>query len=187
MSARPPCDGTFSSGATPRVLHPAQKAPASTGSPNSSAVARARCQGYTSHPWMFAARPLTQAVWASTPYLRARFASTAIGGVALSTSPTATLRASVRRHRRAQGGSPMRRRSDRRRLLPGDGIPPPSAGFRSATRLRSGQALVSVLGKGIGRGATSARPDHTCRRAGSGRRSSLTASSFPHLTPSGQD
>jgi hypothetical protein len=85
------------------VLHPAQKAPASTGSPNPSAVARTRCQGYTSYPWMFAARPLTQAVWASTPYLRVRFASTAVGDVALSTGPTATLRASVRRHRRAQG------------------------------------------------------------------------------------
>ena len=67
------------------------------------------------------------------------------------------------RYRTAQRG-----RSDRSRLKPRDGTPPRSAGLRSATRLSSGPALVSVLGKDSGRSTTSVRPDHSCRQAGRG-------------------
>ena len=67
---------------------------------------------------------------------------------------------------------------------PATASPARSAGLRSATRLSSGPALVSVLGKDSGRGATSAWPGHPCRRAGRGRPLSLVASPFPRLVAS---
>src|SRR4051812_33963461 len=51
--------------------------------------------------------------------------------------------------------------------------------IRSATWPGSGPALVSVLVKESGRGATSARSDRPDRRAGRGRRLNLAASPSP--------
>ena len=60
-------------------------------------------------PWVFAAPPMIQSVCASRSVLGGRLASTGVEDAALSSKPTVELRASVRRHRRAQGGSPMLR------------------------------------------------------------------------------
>ena len=68
--------------AVPQVCISAQKAHTSTGVQNPSAVTRARCQVYGCLPWMFAAPPLTQAVWASSKAFRGRFDSTAVEDVA---------------------------------------------------------------------------------------------------------
>ena len=62
----------------------------------------------------------------------------------------------VRRHRSSEHAIGRVGRSDRSRLLPGKGTPVTSASLRSAMRPSSGPALVLVLGKESGRGATSA-------------------------------
>ena len=70
-------------------------------------------------------------------------------------------------------------RIDRSRFKPGDGLTPEGRGVMSATRLRSGPALVSALGEYSGRGTTSAWQDYSCRGGGRGRRLNLAASVFP--------
>jgi len=61
-----------------------QKAHASRGGQNPSAVARPRCQAYGFLPWMFAVPPITQAVWPSRMAFSGRFGSTTVEDVALS-------------------------------------------------------------------------------------------------------
>jgi hypothetical protein len=68
-----------------------------------------RWQGNGSLLRMFAAQAMSQGVWASRTALSGRFVSTTDEDAALLSEPTVELRASVRRHRSAQGCRPCSR------------------------------------------------------------------------------